>query len=72
MLLEANVEPELQGKVMPAFIYEVRTQFLLVAFPQQLGTEVEAFCQKSHVITILLAISLSLLRRILQMLGSQV
>ena len=25
MLLEANVEPELEGKVMPAFICEVRT-----------------------------------------------
>jgi len=58
MLLEANVEPELEGKVMPAFIYEVRTQFLFVAFAQQLRTEMEAFCQKSHVITILLAVSL--------------
>jgi hypothetical protein len=28
MPLEANVEPELDGKVMSAFIYEVRTQFL--------------------------------------------
>jgi hypothetical protein len=32
MLLEANVEPELDGKVMPAFSCEVRTQFLFVAF----------------------------------------
>ena len=32
MPLEANVEPELDGKVMPAFICEVRTQFLFVAF----------------------------------------
>ena len=58
MPLEANVEPELDGKVMPAFICEVRTQFLFVAFAQQLGTEMEAFRQKSHVITILLAVSL--------------
>jgi len=58
MLLEANVEPELEGKVMPAFICEVRTQFLFVAFAQHIGTEMEAFCQKSHVITVLLAISL--------------
>ena len=28
MPLEANVEPELEGKAMPAVIYEVRTQFL--------------------------------------------
>jgi hypothetical protein len=54
MPLEANVEPELEGQVMSAFICEVRTQFLIVAFAQQLRTEMEAFCQKSHVITILL------------------
>jgi hypothetical protein len=55
---EANVDPELEGKVMPGFICEVRTQFSFVAFAQQLRAEMEAFRQKSHVITILLAISL--------------
>ena len=44
MPLEANVEPEVEGKVMPAFIYELRTQFLFVAFAQQLGTQMESFC----------------------------
>ena len=45
---------------MPGFICEVRTQFSFVAFAQQLRAEMEAFRQKSHVITILLAVSLEL------------
>ena len=58
--LEVNVEPELKGKVMPAFIGEVGAQFPCVAFSQCLRSEMEAFCQKSNVITILLAVSLQL------------
>jgi hypothetical protein len=60
MPLEANVEPELESKVVPAFVCELRTQFLLVAFVQPVATEMETPRQNSHVITIVLAVSLQL------------
>jgi hypothetical protein len=60
MPLEANVEPELERKVGPAFVCEVRTQFLQVAFVQPVATEEETPRPKSHVITILLPVSLQL------------
>ena len=58
--LESDVEPELEGKVMPGLIGEVRTQFPCVAFAQHLGTETTGSCQISHIITILWAVSLQL------------